>query len=204
MSTKFLSMLSTYFSKFCCRFLNQKYGDGQEWNEVSENEAEEIFHPDLKVLNLKESRKEDVKYHWFQYPHHIEYKEARQIEIFCTFDFIIFPFDSHQCDFRIGSFGNSLLELPPLKIFYNDKSVTFGEEPLKIDQSLLPFDITLEPMKTILKYVDGFNYPYAGMRIYLVRHNMGLLAGGFYLPMFLFSTLSLISYLIKPEIVSLI
>ena len=29
------------------------------WNEVSENEAKEIFHPDLKVLNLKESRKED-------------------------------------------------------------------------------------------------------------------------------------------------
>ena len=75
---------------------------------------------------------------------------------------------------------------------------------MKIDQSLLPFDITLEPMETISKSVDGFNYPYAGMRIYLVRQNMGLLAGGFYLPMFLFSTLSLISYLIKPEIVSLI
>ena len=88
-------------------------------------------------------------------------------------------------------------------IFHKGKSVSYGEELLFVDQTLLPFDIRLESLETITEFVDGYHYPYAGMRIYMHRNNLGVLIGGFYLPMLMFSALSLISYLIKPEVVSI-
>ena len=73
---------------------------------------------------------------------------------------------------------------------------------MTVNQSLLPFKITLESLEPFEKDVDGYNFSHVGMRIHLQRNNLGLLLGGFYAPMGLFSALSLISYTIDPDIVS--
>ena len=60
----------------------------------------------------------------------------------------------------------------------------------------------LESLEPFEKDVDGYNFSHVGMRIHMQRNNLGLLLGGFYAPMGLFSALSLISYTIDPDIVS--
>ena len=78
-----------------------------------------------------------------------------------------------------------------------------GHKPLYVNQSLLPFEIEVESKKPWDIEIDGYNYSHTGMRIHLHRHDLGLLMGGFYIPMALFSTLSLISFSINPEMVSM-
>ena len=88
----------------------------------------------------------------------------------------------------------------PLILHYKNK-ISDGHKPLYIDQILLPFKIEVESKKPWTIEIDGYNYSHTGMRIHLYRHDLGLLMGGFYLPMALFSTLSLISFAINPEVV---
>ena len=94
------------------------------------------------------------------------------------------------------------MRLLPL-VLYSQETTSDGYKPLLVNQSLLPFEIEVESKKTWEIEIDGYNYSHAGMRIHLHRIDLGLLMGGFYLPMALFSTLSLISFTINPEVVSL-
>ena len=63
-------------------------------------------------------------------------------------------------------------------------------------------DITLQSLDPFVRFVDGFNLSHAGMQIKFSRNNLGLLLGGFYAPMAMFSILSMISYFIHPDNVS--
>ena len=48
---------------------------------------------------------------------------------------------------------------------------------------------------------SGYNYSHAGMRLHFSRNKLGLLLGGFFIPMSIFSVLSLISFFVNPEVV---
>ena len=72
-----------------------------------------------------------------------------------------------------------------------------------MDQTLLPFDISFESLETKEHFLAGFNYSFAEMRIYLSRNNLKSLIGSFFVPTVMFSFLSLISFSINPDIVSL-
>ena len=104
----------------------------------------------------------------------------------------------------LGSSHNSIsfLRLLPLVLYSKDKK-SDGHKPLHVNQSLLPFEIEVESKKPWEIEIDGYNYSHIGMRIHLHRHDLGLLMGGFYIPMALFSTLSLISFSVNPEMVSI-
>ena len=75
---------------------------------MSEYEAKQIYFPTLKAMNTKNFQevkpygRYDTDYHWFNLPHHLEFKQNIQVTIYCSFDFHDFPFDSHHCDFNIG------------------------------------------------------------------------------------------------------
>ena len=156
------------------------------------------------VQEVKPTGRYETDYHWFNYPHHLEFKQNIQVTIFCSFDFHDFPFDSHVCDFKIGSSGVSIyyLRLLPFEIHSGD-IISNGYEPILIKQeSHLPFELNVESLPSFEIIIDGYNYSHAGMRLHLRRDDLGLLMGGFYLPMGLFSALSLISFSIDPEIVS--
>ena len=104
----------------------------------------------------------------------------------------------------LGSSHNSIsfLRLLPLVLYSKDK-MSDGHKPLYVNQSLLLFEIEVESKKPWEIEIDGYNYSHIGMRIHLHRHDLGLLMGGFYIPMALFSTLSLISFSVNPEMVSI-
>ena len=71
-----------------------------------------------------------------------------------------------------------------------------------VEQSRLPFKITLEPLAEFTVIEDGYHYSYTGIKIVFQRNNLGVLEGGFYFPTLVFSLLSLLSFAIKPEMVS--
>ena len=81
------------------------------------------------------------------------------------------------------------------------EKVDYGEGLLKVKQSRMPFDITLENLAPFLYEESGFNFSYAGVRIHLTRNDFTLLIGSYYGPTVIFSMLSLVSYSIKSDIV---
>ena len=83
----------------------------------------------------------------------------------------------------------------------NCEKVDYGEGLLKVKQSRMPFDISLENLAPFLYEESGFNYSYAGVRIHLTRNDFTLLIGSYYGPTIIFSMLSLVSYSIKSDIV---
>ena len=71
-----------------------------------------------------------------------------------------------------------------------------------VQQSRLPFEITLESLGEFPILEEGLNFSYAGIKMIFKRNNVGLLASGFYFPTLVFSLLSLLSFAINPEVVS--
>ena len=178
---------------------------------MSTLEEKSIYFPTLKVLNAKDQKKRAAygprgdRYYWFANPHHLEYREEMQVKIFCSFDFTYFPYDSNDCDLLLVTTSNSigLLKLSPLVLEYNKTKQSLNQEPLEIEQNLLPFNIHMASLEPFSHEVDGYNYSISAMRLHFKRNSLGSLAGGFYGPMGAFSILSLISYAIKPEVVRL-
>jgi len=132
------------------------------------------------------------------------YREEMQVKIFCSFDFTYYPYDSNDCDLLLVTTSNSiqLLELRPLVLEYNKTKQRLNDPPLVIVQNLLPFDIEVNSLKPYSHEVDGYEYSISAFKLYFKRNSVGSLAGGFYGPMAAFSILSLISYGIKPDVVS--
>ena len=73
---------------------------------------------------------------------------------------------------------------------------------IQVDQSDLPFHVELENLEQFNMTLTRNNYSSTGMRIHIKRNSLGLLIGGYYGPTIIFSTLSLVSYSIKADIVS--
>ena len=145
----------------------------------------------------------DNDFFWLKYPHHLEYQQSLQVTIYCSFDFKTFPFDYHNCDFNFGSVGNGMekILLDSSKVRYKKQFVLFGQGLLRLDDTGLPFDVSIESLEPFDHFQAGFNYSFTGMRIHLSRNEFGQLIGGYYGPTFLCSLLSQISYAINTDMV---
>ena len=126
------------------------------------------------------------------------------MEIYCTFDFTSFPFDSHECDLKFGASSSltSSLILNETWLRYKDQRREFGEGALKFNPSRLAFNVSLESLKEFELSQAGYKYSFIGMRMTLTRNNRGILIGSYYGPTIIFSLLSLVSFSINPDIVS--
>ena len=71
-----------------------------------------------------------------------------------------------------------------------------------MNQTRLPFDISLESLESFELDQAGFRYSFASFRMILKRNKIGQLFGGFFVPTAMFAILSLISFTINPDIVS--
>ena len=137
--------------------------------------------------------------------HYLEYQESQKVTLYCAFDFTDYPFDSNYCDLEYGPashFRDSVI-MDPTRIRYANTKVNFGEGKIKIKDSRLPFTFELEALEPFIHNESGFDYSYARMRIKINRDNIQTLLIGFYFPTSIFALLSLISFFISPEIVSL-
>ena len=170
----------------------------------------EVYFPTLQVSDAKSvsrTRKygpQDEDYFWFLYPHNFEYQQALKVEIYCTFDFTSFPFDSHKCDFNFGASSSysTVLTLKETILRYKNIKRIFGQGPINFNPTRLPFNVSLKSNDEYEFFQAGYHYSFVGMRITLTRNNLGLLLGGYYGPTIIFSLLSLVSFTINPDIVS--
>ena len=73
------------------------------WYAIKEDDQNQLYFPTLQINEAKlvsRTRKygpTDEDFFWFFYPHNFEFQQALKVEIYCTFDFKSFPFDSHEC-----------------------------------------------------------------------------------------------------------
>ena len=86
---------------------------------------------------------------------------------------------------------------------YEDKVKYLSDGGLDIEQSRLPFEIQVEPIEPYIHIEAGFNYSYAGIRFKFRRNDLGLLLGGYFGPTLIFSSLSLVSFFISPDVASI-
>ena len=89
-------------------------------------------------------------------------------------------------------------------IIYEDISHSLGDDPLIIENSNLPFKFYLNAMAAYEKkdLVDGYLYSFTGLIIKISRKSYSMLMSGYFYPMAAFALLSMISFLIKPDMVS--
>ena len=84
-----------------------------------------------------------------------------------------------------------------------DDKKEFGEGKIHLNQSRLPFDISFESLDSYELFQAGFVYSFTSFRIFLERNKVGQLVGGFFAPTAMFAALSLISFTINPDVVSI-
>ena len=134
----------------------------------------------------------------------LEYTEEIQLKLLCQFVFSEFPFDSHGCIVLYGddTYGIDKLRLNAAIIAYRNSSTKIGENPIVIDHLPFPFEFQLDPLSAFEKMYDK-PYSYTGFILKLKRNSLGKLLSSYYYPTASFAVLSTISFLIKPDMVSL-
>ena len=87
------------------------------------------------------------------------------------------------------------------EVGFESKLVKYGKGLIKLPQSRLPFDISLESLEPFNLTFDDSNHSTAGMRLHFIRNDFGQIFGGYYVPTKIFVFLSLISYSIDIDLV---
>ena len=134
------------------------------------------------------------------------YSEAFQIKFSCPFRFQNFPFDSHKCCLEYGAFKGDtrIILLEVAHITYGN--MTTNEGLISLKHLPFSFDLKIESQPSFekVKKLDGkaYSFSYTGICFTMNRNSYGQLLGGFYYSTLSFAVLSLVSYLIKPDIVS--
>ena len=78
-------------------------------------------------------------------------------------------------------------------------------ESQQTEDKILPYDIKIKALDNLsMIQNNGLNYSVAGIKIILDRNSRNLIMTNYFLPIGLFAALSIISFVIKPEIVILI
>ena len=89
-------------------------------------------------------------------------------------------------------------------IVYKDKTTRYGTDlPILIDHLPYPFKFEIQSIPTFNQTIGGYNYSYTGMLLKMKRKSFRKLISGFYYPTGSFAMLSMISFLIKPDVVSI-
>ena len=130
--------------------------------------------------------------------------ELFQLTFSCNFDFTEFPFDSHDCPLQYGDVVESQenLRLNVTLAVFDNITTTIGGDPIVLDNLPFPFEFQLVslPNFEIINRQHG-SFSWTGIVLKMRRNSLGqLLIGYFYLTAS-FALLSMISFLIKPDMV---
>ena len=143
------------------------------------------------------------QYFWYVPPHLMLFADVITQIVSCEMDFSLFPFDQHSCDmvFYLTQHRSDLVMFESPIIFLNDKNVTVDDEPLSIPSQRLPYTLYVESLETSTTFSMIYTRAATGVRFHFSRNTIGLLLGGYYIPTGVFAFLSLVSFIIKPEVV---
>ena len=132
--------------------------------------------------------------------------ETFQLTFSCNFDFAEFPFDSHDCPIEYGSgfFSLKQVRLNKTRAVFGNISTNVGGDPIILDNLPFPFEFHLVVLPTfeITSIYGGLTYSYTGVVLKMRRKSPGQLLCGYFYPTTAFALLSMISFLIRPDIVS--
>ena len=163
----------------------------------------------VEVINHQSARKvhitggESFNYFWHKEPHYKIYGERLKETFSCDFDFKMFPFDKHRCYLRFFSpyFTDIILKFAPTKVYVNSSSTNLTEPSLLVQTNRLPYLITVESVPTGLHFHTEYTKATSGIVFNLERNDIGQLIGGFFWPTGIFTIISLVSFLIDPDVV---
>ena len=128
------------------------------------------------------------------------YNELMIIKLSCSMNFKRFPIDIQTCFFNFTSMNGGIENILLLKPLLSIEDVNCSPKyEIELDSLTLPFQINF-------KALDSIIHSYASIQITLKRNINELqnLLGSYYGPTGIFAFLSMISFFIKPEMVSLI
>ena len=94
------------------------------------------------------------------------------------------------------------MRLLPTEIIYSGAETKFGNEPLEVSSTRIPFEMKVESTQPFNVLDAGYEYSHAGFRIYFKRSKIVGILSAFYGPTGLFGFLSMISFCINPDVVS--
>ena len=177
---------------------------------VSSDINANIWKPNLKFENVMKYERSQSYGHtgsftlWYLGYHLMEYTEVAVLKLFCNFDFTDFPFDAHECNLTYGDgiYESDVIWLNSAIVKFDEKETKPGEDPIVINSLPYPFEFQLTSLKSYEKKLNHFKHSATGMILKLERNSLGMLASRYYYPTGSFAILSLISFLINPDIVS--
>ena len=134
---------------------------------------------------------------------HVE--EKFQLTFSCDFDFAKFPFDSQECSVVYGS---SILFYEKMKFnitqaVFGTISTKSGGDPIILDNLSFPFEFQIMAQPSFkLANIQMMPFSYTGIVFKMTRKSPGQLLIGYFYPTASFAFLSMISFMINPDMVS--
>ena len=132
--------------------------------------------------------------------------ELFQLTFSCHFDFSEFPFDYHECPIEYGDnvFSQAQMRFNITQAVFGNVSTKTGGDPINLDNLPFPFEFQLLGLATFeIRNIYGVSYSYTGIVLKMRRKSPGQLLSGFFYPTAAFALLSMLSFLIKSDVVRL-
>ena len=143
------------------------------------------------------------KYHRFEYseqsPSQYRFRntELMTVKIPCEFNFKDFPFDTNQCN-------ATFFELRFYEAYIDVKGLKFDVQRIYNETESILMNIPKSPFEIQVTIGEHYKWKNSGVISFtLKRVSLGLLLGSFYIPTGIFAALSVGSYVINPDIVSI-
>ena len=138
----------------------------------------------------------------------IEKVLLNKVVISCRMDFSNFPFDSHTCNWKIRAYNNinvTVLNIDSIQQETRNELTATVSQAIPVETTNLPYDIYVSPGGKGVEMVQREETSFVLVNFSFARNKNGKLEliSGYFIPTGLFAFLSLVSYLIKPEIVRL-
>ena len=202
----FLKWNDTYAKLKLANFDEFLKSDEGDWYDLTEDKqtSNTVLNYNQNVVQFINSQSVEYSFYefWHREPHFKFYSEVIRETFYCDFDFQLFPFDKHKCYMRIYSTATSQqLKLTPTKIYVNVSTTNLTESPLLLQTNRLPYSITVESIPTGITFNEKYSYINSGILFNIRRNDIGQLIGGFYGPTAIFTLISLISFLMDPDVV---
>ena len=177
---------------------------------MDKDEHKSIWNPVIMFWNLKKYQQtkiygDDTKsFLYYEANHSMWYGEGFHLTYSCHFNLQKFPHDSNECRMEYGEYdyGANNVILNNAKIVYGDRKTKHeADSPILIDDLPYPFEFEIKSIPTFNRTVGEHSYSYTGMLLKMKRKSFRKLISGFYYPTTSFALLSMISFLIKPDVV---
>lgn len=185
----------------------------REYINIDETLKKQLWNPHVQFDKAKDIEKTRGygfdEYHWYEI---FKTKENESDGLYtsfkseyllmkfpCTFDFNNYPFDKHQCQLRFYEFRYPYESSIYITDIYYDNYAQYIDN----ENDTIEIDVPKIPFKVLISIGKDNTYNDTGVIfLTLERNELDLLIGAFYLPTGTFAILSLVSYLISPELVS--